>query len=104
MLGSIAVLVTIVYLAIQVRHARAQLVRSERQIRFSSLREVFLAQATNPELAAAMHKANRSLGFGSSPTTKLMIDAGLTETEALQANQMAWAVWTNNEQLVDSFD
>ena len=104
LLGTFAVFVTIIYLAIQVRHARQQLVRAERQSRWSSLRETFLATATHPELASATNKANKGLGFPPAVTMKLGVEASLTETEAFQINQMAWAIWTNTEQLVDSFE
>ena len=53
LLGTIAVLVTLVYLSIQVRHAREQAMRSAERARCDAAREYFLALATQPELSGA---------------------------------------------------
>jgi len=56
-IGATAVLVTLIYLATQVRHARDQISRSARQVRDATLRDLYLATAQSPELARVVGKA-----------------------------------------------
>ena len=56
-LGALAVFVTLVYLAIQIRHAREQARVSVQQLRNSTFRDIFLAVAQNPQITAVLTKA-----------------------------------------------
>jgi hypothetical protein len=56
-LGAVAVFVTLGYLAVLVRHARAELARSTQQARGDAMRQVRLAQAGQPEPAAPFAKS-----------------------------------------------
>ena len=50
-LGAVAVVVTLTYLAVQVRHARLMAADVNRHYRAEGIREMLLACATNPDLA-----------------------------------------------------
>jgi len=88
MLGSVAVLVTLAYLAVQVRHARREVQRSVGQGRSEGVRELALNRANNQWLAINYEKANAGLGGGPlNPfVTTLMERSGLTA-------EAAWALW-----------
>ena len=80
--GSIAVLATLIYLTFQVREARAESRSSLLQFRNDAARTLWLNEASNPELVAALVKGNRALGW-EPPREKAMVEqAGLTREEA----------------------
>ena len=56
-MGSLAVIATLFYLALQVRHARDQIRTSVRESRNASLRELQLAVVQTPELTCVIGKA-----------------------------------------------
>ena len=60
-LGAVAVLATLVYLSVQVRHARAEQRNATLESRTDALREMHLSVATSPSLAAAFVKAEEGL-------------------------------------------
>lgn len=63
LLGAAAVLITLAYLAAQVRHARQDIRRSARQSRVQAARERLLTRATHPELNRLIVRAQRELGM-----------------------------------------
>jgi len=77
-LGSIAVLATLVYLAIQVRHARSEARRTAQVVRNQGVRESWINRAQNPELLDAMIKAEQSLGavFLEQPFVRDLVEQG----------------------------
>ena len=88
-LGSIAVFVTLGYLAVQVRHARAETGRSISQGRAEAMREFCLQCASNEHLASGSGKLARAFGDGNYlPYQAKLLDAGFTDEE------VAAAVWT----------
>ena len=91
LLGSIAVLVTLVYLAQQIRHAKDETQRQVRQSRMDTLIGLQLHLA-KPEIADAHCKAQAALGAGQIPFITTLIESGLTEGEAMRLfmTQMAW--------------
>ena len=101
-LGSIAVFVTLGYLAVQVRHARAEVRRSVSQSRSEGARELAMNHANNQRLSGTFQSANATLGGGPmNPfVTNLMERSGLTAEEAdgLWWEQLAW--WQNRVQAV----
>ena len=93
MLGSLAVLVTLGYLAVQVRHANYELRRSISQGRGEAIRELFMARATDVQLARLLAKTAEAFGRQRDPfVDALMQRAGLTREEALRLSheQAAW--------------
>jgi hypothetical protein len=100
-LGSIAVFLTLGYLAVQVRHARDQVRHSISQNSTGGNRDLFLARAMDDELLTLNVRVNRALG--GTPTefeTTLMERVGLTaeEASALHWEQMAW--WQQRLQII----
>ena len=86
--GSIAVFVTLGYLAIQVRHARSEAQRALSQGREQSVRELCTLNA-DERISRAATKASVALGFEPSPFTKLLMEqSGLTRDEA---NLLFWS-------------
>jgi hypothetical protein len=56
LLAAVAVLVTLVYVAVQVRQAKDQLELSAQRHRADAAREVMLSVSESPELVAALHQ------------------------------------------------
>ena len=81
MLGSIAVLVTLGYLAVQLRHARAEVRRSVSQGRSAAARELAMQSAGNELLPRANYKAHLALGGRPHAIQQPLADAGLTNDE-----------------------
>ncbi len=104
LLGSIAVLVTIAYLAMQVRSAKQEIARSARQARTDGLREFWLTRASQPELTAAWCKLSTALGVAPQRFIAVATDAGLSDVEAWQVYALEWARWLQIDQNVVSLD
>ncbi len=85
-LGSIAVLATLIYLTIQVRHARSESAVSAMQQRTSHVLALTGGSTTSDSLAEALSLAYAH--YGGTPmqsfTERLVTDAGMTERQALQ--------------------
>jgi len=62
MLGSLAVFITLGYLAVQLRHARAEVRRSISQGRAAAVRELAIHRSDNVHLNLASAKAYLALG------------------------------------------
>jgi len=95
MLGSIAVFVTLGYLAGQVHYARTETKRALSQGRAEAARDI-LARQTLDRINSAHLKAEAALGGSHSPfMTALIGQAGLTEEEAslLHWTQYSWWVY-----------
>jgi hypothetical protein len=80
--GSIAVLATLIYLSFQVREARAESRSSLLHHRNDAARSLFLSEASNPTLMAALVKGDRALGWERRMDGPLIEQAGLTSEEA----------------------
>ena len=93
MLGSIAVLVTLGYVAVQVRHGRQDARRALSQNRGAILRDLYAKQG-DERMAHLITKATVALGvqpFGF--TLVLMEQAGLTREEAAEVFWMLLSWW-----------
>jgi hypothetical protein len=101
-LGVMAVFVTLGYLSVQVRQAKRELSRSIQQARADGMRQVWLTQAGQPELAAAFAKFFAYQGVHSGPFAEVATAAGLSEGEARQVYASLWASWTHYEQMIES--
>ena len=92
MLGSIAVFVTLGYLAVQVRQASKTAQRALSQGRSDAVRELY-AQLRDDQLNRLFVKVNATLGGELLPSVEALIaQSGLTEEEATQVFYMyiAW--------------
>jgi hypothetical protein len=98
--GSIAVLATLIYLAIQIRHQRQELIVSIGQGRASAVRDLFSMQMEERTSRATV-KAQMNLGAPSAPfVTMLMERAGLESEEASLVVQMQICWWNYRLQTV----
>ena len=105
MLGSVAIFVTLAYLAMQVKHARGELRRSIRQGRGEAQRELYLFRAGNRRMNELAQQANAALGAAPGAFVhEMMEQTGLTrdEVSALNAEQIAW--WSYRVQVVAYVD
>ena len=93
MLGSIAVLVTLGYLAVQLRHSRTALLGSITLTRAAMLRDQMMAGASDEGLAHLIVKAQTAFGGVNLPfVDEIVKRAGLTVEEAqrVYGYQAAW--------------
>ena len=73
-LGSVAVFITLVYLAVQVRHARQDVRRSINQSRFETIRQFNMTYATDERLNNLRVKSHLLLGGQEFPFTRELRD------------------------------
>ena len=96
LLGSLAVLVTLAYLAVQVRHAREQMARAARDARFDALRQLSALLVTTPQLRHAQEKLSHHLGqrFDSTWMGFVIANGGTADDAALLGSQqfMRWSI------------
>ena len=93
MLGSVAVFVTLGYLAVQVRHARDEVRRSISTARSVAIRELHLTRATSETLNTAYKNANAAVGGSPGPfVSQLMASGAVTyeQAEAVNRDQFGW--------------
>jgi len=103
-LGAVAVFVTLVYLAVQVRHARREGQRALSQGRSDGIRQLFVL-GTDERVSQAMVKGNAGLGVTPGSFPSMLIErAGLTREEAQVAfyYQVAW--WDYTVQIISNID
>lgn len=91
--GSIAILVTLAYLAIQVRHARHETRLALSQGRMQANRELIALELDPANLEARM-RANAALGFEPLPAMKVLMDtADLSLEDAYRVAMVEIAAW-----------
>lgn len=101
-LGAIAVLVTLIYLAVQVRYARAEVARNVTLSRTNAARELNLALALDERIGSITRKANANLGGGELPVVSDLVErAGLTPEEALSFTHVQVARWQFQTQIIE---
>ena len=104
MLGSIAVFVTLGYLAGQVRYARTETRRALSQGRAEAARDI-LARQTLDRINSAHLKAEAALGGVHSPfMTALIEQAGLMEEEASLLHWTQYSWWMYRLQIIPHVD
>jgi len=105
MLGSLAVFITLGYLAVQLRHARAEVRRSISQGRSAAVRELAIHRSDNVHLNLASAKAYLALGgLRDRPLIQRLLDAGLTNDEVGAVVWDQWAFWYYRQQTVSQID
>jgi len=107
-LGSLAVFVTLGYLAVQVRHARLQAQRALGQARSEALRDS-LAPLCDERICAIQTKAQTALGgVAAVPTlasfAKSMEQAGVTGEEATVLGVLQIMIWNYRIQIIPYAD
>ena len=104
MLGSIAVFVTLVYLAIQVKHARQDARRALGQGRGEANRDI-LALQCDERINRLNDRANAVLGRPQYPfVSALMEQVGLTSEEATLLYWLEVARWSYRVQFIPNAD
>ena len=99
--AAVAVLVTLVYLTIQVRHARSEVRLTAQNARLQAIRDNWLNRSQNSELVDAMIKAEENLGrvfLNNSFVQALIERGGLSPREAylvLFDQQVQWQNWVH---------
>ena len=107
-LGAIAVVATLIYLTVQIKHTRAELQISVQQSRLQAIRDNWLNRSRNPELLDAMLKAEEKLGrvfLDHQFVQTLIEDGGLNEREAILLlidQQIQWQNWVNTIEHLDN--
>jgi hypothetical protein len=83
-LGSVAVFVTLGYLAVQARNTRDEARRSVSQYRADGLRQIFMTRAVDARLAAIRVKGETALrrDVDPDPFEQVLVARGLTREEA----------------------
>ena len=81
-IGSIAILVTLIYLAVQIRQSRDQQISATRQQREESLRDQQMRLAGDGELTGVLCKARDAFGDEIRPFVRGLVERGLTRVEA----------------------
>ena len=100
MLGSVAVLVTLAYLAIQTRHARSESERAVSQSRYEAFRDVN-AQLGDERINRLHVKADAALGGQPAPfVSALMEKAGFTREEATLMLSIQVQLWNYRVQVI----
>ena len=82
LLGSIAVLCTLVYLAIQVKHAKDATRATLLQYRADASRELWMFEVTNPEVPKTIRSVNERMNHGDQTIKRVLQEkTGMTAEE-----------------------
>lgn len=104
LVGGLAVVVTLVYLAVQIRHARADSRKALSQGRVEGIRELF-ALATDERINRVATKASGALGARQPPFVSALIEqAGLTTEEAFLLFNFHLSWWNTVVQIIPNVD
>ena len=104
LLSAIAVLATLIYLAVQVRNTKYELRRSFLQNRDNAVRELLLEGMRNSAFVSASSKAINTVGGGRPGLEAVKSIEGISDEEAqvLATNQVAW--WFYRVETVNNID
>ena len=89
-LGVFALVATLIYLSIQVRHARSESEKAVLEARTTGVRDLYLNLATSEGLSAAMVKAQEAIGDVPTAFQTELISFGLGRQEAERVSR--WLV------------
>jgi len=93
--GSLAILVTLVYLSIQVRQARVQQQVNDRQTREFAIRDLQLNLASSEGLATALVRAREAVGQEPSGFVQKLVDQGVAHEDAIRVQAFHVAQFRN---------
>jgi hypothetical protein len=82
--GSLAILITLVYLSIQVRQARAQQQVNDRQTREFAIRDYHLNLANSDGLATALARAREAVGEEPRGFVQNLVEQGIAHEDAIR--------------------
>ncbi len=95
-LGVFALVATLIYLSMQVGHARRESEKAVLQARTTGIRELSLSVATSDGLSAALVKADEAIRPARHPFEVELISHGLDNQEANRVNQFYLATWRHD--------
>jgi hypothetical protein len=102
-LGSIAVFITLGYLAVQVGHARAESRRALSQARAEALRDLQI-WSCDERINAVVTKAQAAFGAELGPMQAALVQEGFTREEATLLNLHQVAQWSYRVSIIPSVD
>ena len=92
-LGVFALVATLIYLSVQVRHARNESTHAVLEARATGIREMSMAAATSDGLSAAMSKAFEATETPVHPFNAALVERGLDHQEAQRVWRFFFAQW-----------
>ena len=101
-IGSIAVLATLIYLTVQVRHSRSDSRAALLQHRSDAVRELWLTIARDKELAAALEKYLSHVVDEKRPVYKELEGTGLDPVEAIRVERWMAANFFHRQTLFNA--
>ena len=103
-LGALAVLATLIYLAVQVKGAREELRHSVEHNAESANLTLILEGIRNPDLAALSHKAAAATGMSVAGKEAIQALGDFTEQEAALLHNYYFAWWLNYSATIGNVD
>jgi hypothetical protein len=103
-LGSLAVFITLGYLAIQVRYGRREMARAVTQGRLRVARELFVLRAENSELSELWGRVAERIRAPAPAGAMAFEELGLSPVEAMRLHAFAIAVWTYQTETIHYVD
>ncbi len=91
-----ALVATLIYLSIQMRHARGESEKAVLEARNTGIRELSLSVATSDGLSAALVKADEAIRLVRNPFESELVEHGLDNQEASRVNQFYLATWRHD--------
>ncbi len=91
--GVFALVATLIYLSIQVRHAKNESANALHEARATGIRELHMGVATSDSLAAAMTKAMEATETPMHPFVAALIERGLDRQEAQRVREYFFSQW-----------
>jgi hypothetical protein len=99
-IGQVASALALVFVLVQVRHARETMEHAARQDRLDASRELWLTLAVHPEVATLIPRVNNAAGGEpglASQFVEYTVGLGLTASEGQQLYSYIYGFWTNVE-------
>ena len=104
LLGSLAVLITLIYVAVQVRHTRAQLHVSIQQKRYDTFRELLLEMVRNNDLRQTYDKLGRAYSDDIQTLDELTALAELSNEELTMFRNHQLAFWNYRIETIEQLE
>jgi len=101
LVGSLAVLVTIIYLAVQVKHARRQMQIASQRQRYETFRNLTLEISRNPELRRIYAKLREGYSDDVGSISELFEICDLPVEDYLAFNGQQQAMWMYRQETIE---
>ncbi len=92
-LGVFALVATLIYLSVQVRHARSESEKAVLESKTTGFSELAMSAATSDGLTGALVKAEEAVGVAPDPFQSELISHGLDRQEASRVYRWYFATW-----------